>query len=357
MTVHFFTFSGPQGGSSRQRAFRVVDELNKRGVAAVIHAPPVLDISRTRWPKKFFLIVQVFRALWCIQKGDIVYLQRAIANKYFFVLMLMYLRLMRRKMIFDFDDPVYLHSYRKTRMFCRMADTVITCTHVQATWARQFNTNVHVIHIALDLAAYEKFTKLYKPESGLPVVGWVGSGPEHMRNLELLASVFREMFRGSASPFTFTLVGSLKDPKIYDLFTGIPGLTSRFIDSLDWNNPESVPSEIQKFDIGVIPHQQDGEWNKAKSSFKVLEYMACGVATIASRFGEMPHIITDGVDGYLASDTDEWVKKLDILLREQAVRKRIGSTGQERIREAYCFDAIMPRLVDILTALSCIPNR
>ena len=50
MTIHYFTFSGPQGGSSRQRAFRIIDELKGRGFSIIVHTPSVLDISRTRWP-------------------------------------------------------------------------------------------------------------------------------------------------------------------------------------------------------------------------------------------------------------------------------------------------------------------
>ena len=96
-----------------------------------------------------------------IKKGDIVFLQRTVYNKYFFVIMVAYLFIFRRKMIFDFDDPIYTHNFLKTKTFCQMADAVITCTHEQAKWARQFNHNVHIIHIAIDPTPYEKFSKNY----------------------------------------------------------------------------------------------------------------------------------------------------------------------------------------------------
>jgi glycosyltransferase involved in cell wall biosynthesis len=357
MTIHFFTFSDVQGGSSRQRVFRVVDELVVRGVHAVIHEPPVLMISRTRWPKKGLLILQVLRALATIKKGDIVYLQRTISNKYFFVLVVVYLALFRRKMIFDFDDPVYLHSYLKTKTFCRMADAVITCTHTQAKWAQQFNKNVHIIHIALTMPAYEKFTKQYAATAELPVIGWVGNGPEHLRNLEVLSSVFKKLLGNTGNPFSFTLIGALGNKEVYALFKDIPGLRTRFVDALDWNNPESVPCEIQQLDIGVVPHQSEGEWNKAKTSFKILEYMACGVATVVSDFGEMPYIITDGTNGFIAESEEAWVEKLKTLLIDKALRARIGQAGQERVREAYCFDATVPRLMEIVTSLERTPSR
>ena len=357
MTIHYFTFSGPQGGSSRQRVFRIVDQLRARGLCVIIHAPPVLDISRTRWPKKFKLILQVIQSLFSIKRGDIVYLQRTISNKYFFVIMVVYVWFFRRSMIFDVDDPVWLHSYFKTKIFTRMADVVITCSHAQAQWARQFNENVHIFHIALDFAAYQKFTKDYSVEPSEVVIGWVGTGPEHLYNLERLASVFKKLLTKTDVPFKFVLIGALKSQKVYEVFQTVPGLRVEFIDVLDWNNPESVPREIQKFDIGVLPHRSDGQWNKAKTSFKILEYMACGVASIASTFGEMPYIIEDNVSGYLAATEDEWVEKLENLLSNKELRARLGKGGQERVREEYCFDAIVPRLEELFKTLLSEPNQ
>ena len=357
MTIHYFTFSNVQGGSSRQRAFRVVDELRARGLSVVIHTPPVLDISRTRWPKKFLLILQVVRSLFSIKKGDIIYLQRTISNKYFFVIMVAYIWFFRRKMIFDLDDPVWLHSFFKTKMFTKMADVVVTCSHAQAEWARQFNKNVHIIHIALDLAAYKKFTKDYSTPVNPVVIGWVGTGPEHLYNLQDLAAVFEQLLKKSPIPFKFVLIGALKNKKVYEVFQTIPGLNVEFIDALDWNNPESVPREIQKFDIGVLPHKAEGEWNKAKTSFKILEYMACGVASVVSDFGEMPYIVTDGTNGFLSSSQEEWAEKLEQLIADKDLRARLGKAGQERVREEYSFDAIIPRLIEIFKTLERVPNR
>ncbi len=349
MRVHFYTFSDEKGGSSRQRAFRVAEELNKRGMSAVIQGPPVVELSLTPWPKKLRLIFRVLRTLPSIKKGDVVYLQRTTYNKYFFAVMVTYLLISRRRMIFDFDDPIYIHSYLKTKIFTQLADAVVVCTHVQAQWAKQFNTNVHVVHIALNHKEYEKFEKNYTlPAAGRPVIGWVGSGPEHLRNLEVLADVLRTLVT-SAPPFKFVLVGAVKDMRVHALFESVPGLDAELIDSLDWKNPQSVPRKIQTFDIGVVPHQTEGVWNKAKTSMKVLEYMACAVPPVVSNFGEMPHIIEDGVNGFLVESKEEWVSKLSLLLSDPALRERLGRAGQERVAREFCFDAIVPRLMGIIS--------
>ena len=352
MTVHFFTFSDERGGSSRQRAFRVADELNARGMRAVVHRPSALEISATSWPKKGTLIAELLRALASVRKGDVIYIQRAISNKYFLALLTTYVFLFRRKMVFDIDDPIFLHSFFKTVVLTRLADAVVVNHHALADWARHYNPNVHIMHISLNFATYKKFEHDYTAEHRPVVIGWSGNGVEHRYNLALLASVFTKLRRDPRVPeLSFTLIGALGYKPLYDMFSAVPGLTTRFVDALDWNDSESVPREVQHFDIGVIPNATDPKWSKLKSSFKVIEYMACGVATIASDFGEMPYIIEDGVSGYLASDEDDFIEKLRKLLSDKELRARLGEAGQKTVRENYCYDAIIPRMMELINSL------
>ncbi len=311
-----------------------------------------MDMARTPWPAKGKLLLELVRELALVKREDIVYLQRTVANKYFFVIMAAYLLLFRRKMIFDFDDPVYVHTFFKTKFLTKLADVVIVCTHGQAEWAKRYNANVHIFHIALDFSAYQKFTKNYEPPQSPLVIGWIGTGPEHIENLKIFAKVLRKLVAATHIPFTFTLIGSLKNKRVYDLFTTIPDLHVTFIDTLNWTDQTSVPQEIQKFDIGVLPHQHEGAWVESKTSFKNLEYMACGVATVVSRFGEMPHVISDGVNGYIAATEEEWVEKLGKLLADVELRAKLGKAGQEHVREHYSFDAIIPRLIRLINSLA-----
>ncbi len=111
MTIHFFTKGGKNAGSSRQRAFLIVEELNKKAIKSIVHEPPLILVSKVHWPKKFKLILQYLKIFAQIKKNDIVFLQRTIYNKYFFILIILYKLIFRRKMIFDFDDAIYLHSF------------------------------------------------------------------------------------------------------------------------------------------------------------------------------------------------------------------------------------------------------
>lgn len=351
MTIHFFTLGDRITPSSRQRAFYIAEKLSEKKFSTVLHTPTVFTLSRTPWPQKFLLIIQTIRNLFSIKKGDIVFLQRTVYNKYFFVLMVTYLFVFRRKMIFDFCDPIYVHNFFKTKVFSKMADAVIVCTHRQAEWARKYNDNVHVIHIAVDPTPYKKFSKDYSLSSDCPVIGWLGTGPEHLANFAVLVPVLKRLASQRHTPFTFVLIGAFKNPKVYDLFKHIPGLDVQFIDSLKYTDPESAPKEIRSFNIGIVPHQSKGEWNKGKTSMKVLEYMACAVPTVVSAFGEMPYIINDGVNGYIADTEDEWVDRLTLLLKDKALCKRLGLAGQQTVQEHYSFDAVVPQVIQVIKSI------
>jgi glycosyltransferase involved in cell wall biosynthesis len=331
MTIHFYTFSDRTQPSSRQRTFYTAESLQKRGYDVVIHMPTVLSLSTTPWPKKLTLLMQFVRTLSTIKKDDIVYLQRTAYNKYFVSIMALYLVVFRRKSIFDYDDPIYVHSAFKVWLFCKIADAVIVSTHRQLEWGRQYNDNVHYIHFAIDPSPYEEMSKDYSYVSDKPVIGWLGTGPEHLHNLPLLVEPFKRLVAAGAS-FKFLLIGSFNNSSVHALFEDIPGLYVQFVDRIPYTDPYSAPNVVRTFDIGVVPHQMEGEWNMGKTSMKVLEYMACGVPSVVSAFGEMPYIITDGVDGFFAKNSEEWVDKLTLLLNDPVLRERLGLSGQRRVR-------------------------
>ena len=348
MKIHFYTKGDEKIGDSRQRAMRIADELRERSIDTVVHWPPVVLISTTRWPKKFFLIVTTILSLFSIKKRDIVFLQRTIGNKYFFAIIVAYLTLFRRKMIFDFDDAIYMHDFYKTKKLVQMADVVFVCSRALQTWVRQYNKNVHIFHTTVKLADYAKYTKDYSvPQSPL-IIGWVGTARDHYKNLSLLAEVFKKLPARTAVPFKFLLIGVWGFPKIKELFEPTAGLNVEFVEYLP---PGKMAPTIQSFDIGVNPLVEKGEWNMSRSSYKPYEYMACGLAQITSAVGEITHVVHDGVNGYLADSVDEWVEKLAKLLKSRELRAQLGAAGQKTIREEESYEVAVPRMQKIIEQL------
>ncbi len=349
MTIHFFTKGDRMIGSSRQRAFLVAEELNKRGFQSVVHQPPVVLLSQVAWSRKLSLLKRYLRIFSKIKKEDIVFIQRAIYNKHFFALLILYKLIYRRRIIFDFDDAIYLHSQAKTKILTTLADVVIVGSHRLYDWASKFNRNVYLIPTSVYFDIYSRHTKSYDAASQTVVIGWVGNVVAHYDNLKILVPVFEKLVSKKLD-FKFILVGSLGSEKVYSLFNSIKGLEVEFVDTLNWSDLEEVPRIIQRFDVGLMP-LLDTEWNRGKCAFKAIEYMACGVATICSAVGESNYLIKDGINGFLAKDAKEWYNKLELLILNKEIRKKLGKNGQITIRDNYSYQVNISKLISVLQSL------
>jgi len=121
----------------------------------------------------------------------------------------------------------------------------------------------------------------------------------------------------------------------------------------------TINSEVSLFntcDIGVYPLADD-EWSKGKCGFKAIEFMACGVPVVASAVGVNREIIEDGVNGFLATNPDEWVDKLLRLMGDPTLRGRFGKAGRETIERGYSLQIHGPKLAEVFRSVAAGVDR
>jgi glycosyltransferase involved in cell wall biosynthesis len=106
---------------------------------------------------------------------------------------------------------------------------------------------------------------------------------------------------------------------------------------LPWKK-ETELDDLRYIDIGIMPLPDD-EWAKGKCGLKGLQYMGLGIPTIMSPVGVNTEIIQDGVNGFLASSTEEWYEKIKILIQDAALRKKFSEEGRSIVEERYSIDA------------------
>jgi glycosyltransferase involved in cell wall biosynthesis len=104
-------------------------------------------------------------------------------------------------------------------------------------------------------------------------------------------------------------------------------------------------------DIGIMP-LLDRPFQRGKSGYKLVQYMACGLPVVASPVGVNTRIVASGHNGLLASSTDEWRAALARLLDDSALRKAMGKASRTLAEQSYSLASQAPRVVDLFEAVA-----
>jgi glycosyltransferase involved in cell wall biosynthesis len=168
-------------------------------------------------------------------------------------------------------------------------------------------------------------------------VGWVGHS-SNLRSLEAIGGSLKEI-AGRHPRFKLVVVSD-REPRL----EGVPVVY----------RPWSLDREIDNLGgmaIGLMP-LEDSPWTRGKCAFKLLQYMALGLPSIASPVGMNNEVIERGENGLLASTDAEWVMCLDDLLRDPDLRLRLGRAGRKTVLDRFDLPLVSRRLVDIIRDLS-----
>lgn len=90
---------------------------------------------------------------------------------------------------------------------------------------------------------------------------------------------------------------------------------------------KDLPKILPAIDIGLVPLNRS-QFNECKSHLKGLEYSACGVVPVASSTEPYRGFIRDGETGFLAHRAHDWLRVLDLLVNDDALRRRVGRAAR-----------------------------
>jgi len=113
---------------------------------------------------------------------------------------------------------------------------------------------------------------------------------------------------------------------------------------------ESEIEDLHSIDIGLMP-LPDTEWTRGKCAFKAIQYMASGIPVVASPVGITPDLIQHGVNGLLASSSDDWFRELERLICDPELRGRIAVAGRKTVEQSYSLEKWAPRFVGLFDNL------
>ncbi|MGE4357820.1 MAG: glycosyltransferase, partial [Candidatus Omnitrophota bacterium] len=72
-----------------------------------------------------------------------------------------------------------------------------------------------------------------------------------------------------------------------------------------------------------------------------------------SDIGESSYIIKDGENGFLASNKEEFIRRMEALVINCQIRKEIGRQGLRAVKEKYSLEIIGKKLFN-LTKEACL---
>ncbi len=180
---------------------------------------------------------------------------------------------------------------------------VIVGSNYLAEWARQFNDNVHVLPIGLDIRDYG--INEVPPKDGAIRLVWVGS----RSTLGYLCLI---------DPVLDRLVARFAHVKLRVIGDEFPLAGRMSVETMPWSR-EARRFGLATADIGLAPLPDD-PFTRGKCSFKVLEYSASGLPVVASPVGTNAEYVLNGTTGYLAADERDWVECLTRLVEDDQLR-------------------------------------
>lgn len=151
-------------------------------------------------------------------------------------------------------------------------------------------------------------------------------------------------------PVSLKIVGTLGDPRIPALFASLP-FPAEFVSDLDWTDPRAVRNALSSFDVGLAP-LRDTPWNRGKGAFKIVQYMASGIPTVASPVGENAYAVEDGVTGFLADTPEAFADSLCRLVTSPELRRSLGDAAEHAARCRFSYNFALPQYIALFSSLA-----
>jgi glycosyltransferase involved in cell wall biosynthesis len=351
MKVLFLSVDDETRASSRTRVYQFLPYLEQHGIKYDIVAwngkairprfkgtkNPLLkayDFIMSELVNYFVMTSKIIWALINIKRYDVVFVQKITLMRLLYLL-----RALKIKYVYDIDDAIYtLHSAELAKVkqtvrvnaaieYMKTARHMIVELPSTEAVAKENCKNVTTILGPID-------TNRYRPSSKegrkAVTVGWIGSH--------------------SNTYYLFEIKDALENVCVKHQNAEVKLIGTRgFVSSqqkiklVEWSLRTEL-DELASFDIGIMPLTDD-EWSRGKGSYKLLQYMALGIPSVASPVGINTTLLKDEKCGYLAKTGKEWEEKLSKLIEDKALRTEMGRTARESAIKYYSLDAAVEKFV------------
>ena len=245
------------------------------------------------------------------------------------------------RIVLDFGDAIWLPRYRIERFdqLIRTVDAVTTDNSATAEYVKQFNPNCVVIPDCPQVEVFDRARghMAKRGDGERIVIGWVGTRSTAY-NLYVAWEALERLFARHAN-LELRLVGAA--PSDLPPFERI-----RYTCTPSYDQAQMV-EEVLRMDIGLFP-LQDVEACRVRGVLKATVYMSGEAVAVCSPVGQCRDLIRDGINGMLAATPDEWEAKIERLIADPSLRRRITAEALGTVRSEFTVEESYRRLRSVL---------
>lgn len=338
--------------STRVRFSQFIPYLNKQGITVELFSllsERSINKKHQFYKLFFFRLIDLFRTIKKLSniKRDTqvhIYIELFPWLPYWLEFFLMNIFRLKSYSL-EYDDA-WFHRYDKHPNFIirfvyknkiaalmRHANFVIAGNLYIANYAKLSGAkSIKIIPTVVDLNHYPNRIKHFNNAlKSKPIVVWIGT-PSTVKYLQLVAPALQAL--ALKLPYTLRVIGG-----------GKVSITGVDIEILEWSEATEA-ANLQASDVGIMP-LLNSSWEQGKCAYKLIQYMACGLPTVANAVGANNEVVLQAETGYLVNTDNEWVDALVKLMTNQDLRYKFAAAGRKRVDEKYCVRVISPLLADL----------
>lgn len=202
---------------------------------------------------------------------------------------------------------------------------------------------IHAVGVGVEVAPFEEADvsaiRTRYDLGGDPVVAFIGQQVKH-KGVGTLVRAMPLVWRHV--PEARLLIAGAPtgySPQLRRIIEGLPAQQRRRVTLVNGFTEEEKPAFFAACDVLASPSGYE--------SFGIvfLEAWACGKPVIGSRTGAISAVIDEGQDGLLVAynDAPQLAAAILELLSDEALRRRLGARGKEKVATRYTWDIVAAR--------------
>ena len=84
----------------------------------------------------------------------------------------------------------------------------------------------------------------------------------------------------------------------------------------------------------------------------MLQYQAAGLPVVANPVGVQADFVRNGITGFQATTTEEWVNAIRHLAANESARRQMGEAGRRQVEAHFSVEAGAAKWMDVLQSLA-----